>query len=66
MKLAITIVILSSSAASAQPVRHVPPADAEAGQQVELVAQAPASTPTLVAHVRLRGTQRFSDIELVR
>ncbi len=68
MKLSITIVMLlaSSELASAQAIRHVPPADAEQGENLEIVAQAPAATPTLVAHVRTRGTQAFTDIELVR
>jgi hypothetical protein len=68
MKLAISMFMLAatSTLASAEGVRHVPPADAEAGQNLELVAEAPASTPTLVAHVRARGTQPFTDIELVR
>jgi len=47
-------------------VRHVPPAEAEVGATVELVASAPASTPTLVAHVRTTGHAEFRAIELVR
>jgi hypothetical protein len=47
-------------------VRHVPPADAEAGAALELVAIAPATVPALVAHYRAAGTQTFSSLELVR
>jgi len=68
MKLPITIaILLVARAASAQSVRHVPPGEIEAGKQVELVAQAPAATPTLVALVREHGTNAaFEPIELVR
>jgi hypothetical protein len=67
MKLPITIVILlGAGTASAQAVRHVPPGDAEAGKQLELVAEAPPTTPTLVAQVRMHGTQAYKPIELVR
>jgi hypothetical protein len=47
-------------------IRHVPPADAEAGSAVELVAEAGAATPTLVAHVRAANQTQFTAIELVR
>lgn len=67
MKLAITIaMLLAARTASAQAVRHVPPGDAEAGTQLELVAEAAATTPTLVAHVRARGGTAYQSIELVR
>jgi hypothetical protein len=67
MKLPITIaILLAARTASAQAVRHVPPGDVEAGKQVELVAEAAATTPTLVAHVRSRGTNDYTTIELVR
>ena len=67
MKLPITIVILlAARGASAQAVRHVPPGDVEAGKQLELVAEAPATTPTLVAQVRMRGTSAYTPIQLVR
>ncbi len=65
-----TFVILAAIAhapiAHASAVRHVPPADAEAGRALELVAEAPATTPTLVAHVRVAGTAAWTSIELVR
>jgi hypothetical protein len=62
------IVALASATriASAQAVRHVPPADVETGKDLSLVAQASPSTPALVLHVRARGTQAFTTIELVR
>ncbi len=67
MKLVITIaIVFAAHEASAQAVRHVPPGDAEAGKQIELVAEAPATSPTLVAHVRAHGTTEYMSIELVR
>jgi hypothetical protein len=70
MKLSITIVVLlellRAHTASAEVVRHVPPGDASAGKQLELVAEAAATTPTLVAHVRMHGTNAYNPIELVR
>jgi hypothetical protein len=47
-------------------VRHVPPADAEAGAAIELIAIAPSTVPALVAHYRAKGTQTYSSLELVR
>ena len=67
MKLPITIAILfAASTASAQAVRHVPPGDVETSKPVELVAEAAATTPTLVAHVRTHGGTEYKNIELVR
>ncbi len=66
MKLPITIVILLASHAASAQVRHVPPGDVPAGEALELVAEAPAATPTLVAHVRTHGTATYRSIELVR
>lgn len=68
MKATIIIIVALSTArpASAQVVRHVPPADVEAGADLHLLAEAGPATPTLVAHVRQRGTQPFTTIELVR
>jgi len=55
-----------AASAGAAGIRHVPPADAEAGSPLELVAEAPAATPQLVAHVRTSGTAAWVAIELVR
>jgi hypothetical protein len=68
MKPVITILALVCGArlAAADPVRHVPPADAEAGKELQLVAGADPATPTLTAHFRVRGTQPFQTVELVR
>jgi hypothetical protein len=67
MKSVITLVIVGATATvHAQAIRHVPPADAESGTQIELVASAPATTPRLVAQVRTRGTLPWTPIELVR
>lgn len=66
MKSLITVVAIGvlGRAAHAQ-VRHVPPADAEAGKPLELIAAAAPTTPTLVAHVRTTGAP-WTTIELVR
>ncbi len=63
-----TVVVLRASVAHAQPVtvRHVPPANAEDGSSVELVVDAPATTPTLSVHYRREGTVPFTTAELVR
>lgn len=63
-----SLVVLGALArgAHAAPVRHVPPAEVVAGTNLELVAEAPPATPTLVVHVRPSGTGAFSTIELVR
>jgi hypothetical protein len=66
MKSCIAIaILLAAHTASAQAVRHVPPGDVEAGKQLELVAEAAPTTPTLVAHVRVHGGA-YKPIELVR
>jgi len=57
----------ATSAPAGDPrVRHVPPADAEAGAALELVAIAPPTVPALVAHYRAAGTETYSSLELVR
>lgn len=66
MKHTIIFLVLATATAHAQAVRHVPPADAEAGAQLEIIAEAAPTTPTLVAHYRVRGTQVFQTLELVR
>jgi hypothetical protein len=64
---AASLAIALGATATAAPVRHVPPAGAVAGAQLELVAEAPPATPKLVAHVRLvGGAAAFEPIELVR
>ena len=66
LKHTILFVLVATATAHAQAVRHVPPADAEAGASLELIAEAAPTTPTLVAHYRTRGTQVFETLELVR
>jgi len=68
MKLAVICLVLplAVGTAAAETMRHVPPAEAEAGTAIELVAEASATTPTLVAHVRTSGATTFAPIELVR
>ncbi len=48
------------------PTLHLPPAGGVAGQALELVVDAPAATPTLVAHYRRPGASAFTALELVR
>jgi len=55
-----------TGSASADPIRHVPPAGAEAAAAFELVAEAPAETPALTLHYRTLGTQAFTTQEFVR
>lgn len=62
---ALASVVVGRGVAAAAIV-HVPPADAPLGAAVELVVDAPAETPTLVAHVRTTGMREFRAIELVR
>lgn len=66
----ITLAALVASAlapaAEAAAIRHVPPAEVEAGQTLELVAEAPSATPTLTLHYREIGTPVFQTLELVR
>lgn len=59
-------VCVMASAASAVPIRHVPPAEVVAGTNLELVAEAPSATPTLMLHYRAPGVAAFSELELVR
>jgi hypothetical protein len=47
-------------------VHHVPPADAEAGVALELIAAAPPTVPALVAYFRPLGAPSFAPLELVR
>ncbi|HWO18944.1 MAG TPA: hypothetical protein VNO30_09210 [Kofleriaceae bacterium] len=53
-------------APAAGRVYHVPPADADAGTALELIATAPPAVPSLVAHYRATGAQAFASIELVK
>jgi len=62
----IIILLLMSSAAYAERVRHVPTAEADAGADLELVAVATNTVPKLVLHYRTTGTQQFADQELVK
>jgi hypothetical protein len=66
--LALVTVLVAAPAAHAGGLRihHVPPADAEAGVALELVATAAPTVPALVAHYRPAGAAAFSELELVR
>lgn len=46
--------------------RHVPPAEARAGEPIDLVTESPASGPAPVLHYRTTGTPAWIDVELVR
>lgn len=64
---AISTIAAGAAPAEAAAIRHVPPADVTAGEALELVAEAPSSTPTLTLHYREAGaTTPFTTIELVR
>ena len=63
----IAVVLLgAASAPAAVVVRHVPPAAATAAQPVEIVADAPATSPVLRVHYRTAGTTTFAAAELVK
>jgi hypothetical protein len=51
---------------TALAARHVPPGDATTNAPLELVVEAPPSTPALTAHYRVAGTRAFTAQELVR
>lgn len=65
---------LTTQVAAAQPsaasalagILHVPPASGTAGHELELVAEAPPTAPTLAAHVRRPGEATFERLELAR
>jgi hypothetical protein len=60
------VLVLASATAHADSIRHVPPGEAEAGATVDLIVEASATTPTLVAHVRPTGSVPYRAVELVR
>ncbi|MBA3542573.1 MAG: hypothetical protein H0T79_23360 [Deltaproteobacteria bacterium] len=60
------IALVGGGVAQAESVRHVPPAQGEAGTTLELVVEAATTTPTITAHYRTTGTAAFSTIELVK
>jgi len=69
MQRAITIAAIVAGVGTAHAetlVRHVPPATALAETSVELVAEAPATSPTLTVHYRTQGATTFVTAELVR
>jgi hypothetical protein len=66
MRLALLIVIAPAVAYADVPVVHVPPASAAADANLELSAEAPASSATLTAHYRHPGDREFAKVELVR
>jgi hypothetical protein len=59
-------IVAGTTSATADAIRHVPPADIEEGKQLELVAIAPPTTAKLVAQVRTKGATQWTPIELVR
>jgi hypothetical protein len=63
----ISVIVLGGAAQASTPiVRHVPPASALAEAPIELVADAPATSPTLTVHYRTAGTTTYVSAELVR
>jgi hypothetical protein len=64
MRSIILLVVLHAGLADA--ARHVPPGDAIAGIALELVVEAPPTTPSLVAHYRANPWVPYTPIELVR
>ena len=57
---------VAAAAPSGAPVRHVPAAEVVAGTPLELLAEASATTPTLVVHYRPAGQGAYTALELVR
>lgn len=66
MKSIVISFVMFAARAYAEPVRHVPPAEAAAGTDLELVAVAPPTVPRLVVHYRTPGDAQFQTQELVR
>jgi hypothetical protein len=62
----LTTVLLSAASTAHAAVVHVPPAGAQAGAPLELVATAAPTTATLAAYVRVTGTSAWTRVELVR
>jgi hypothetical protein len=62
----LVIVMLAATHASAEPVRHVPTAEADAGKQLEVIAAASPTVPKLVLHYRTQGGARWWAQELAR
>jgi hypothetical protein len=65
-KTSCTCIVMLAAVARAEPVRHVPTAEADAGKPLELVAIAPATVPRLVLHYRTTGAAKYADQELAR
>ena len=71
IRLSLAFVVLASTTAAHAAITHVPPAEATAGTSVELVAEAPPASPTLVVHFRPHrdstdAAVAFQNVELVR
>ena len=65
----IAVAIAMASATAHAAITHVPPAEATAGTAIELVADAPPASATLVVHYRSHrkgATDPFTNLELVR
>ena len=68
IQLVVFAIALASTTAHAA-ITHVPPAEATAGTSIELVADAPPASATLVVHYRSHrkgATDPFTNLELVR
>ena len=62
----ICIVVCIAAPAFAERVKHVPAAEADAGKDLELVADASPTVPKLVLHYRTTGADKFAAVELAR
>ena len=63
LTLALVAVALAAGPVAADGVRHVPPAEAEAGAPIELVASiADAGHKDVVLHYRARGAVAWVDV----
>ena len=58
--------VMLASPAYGETVRHLPAAEAPAGEDLEVVATALATVPQLVVHYRTVGATQFEQAELVR
>lgn len=58
--------VMLAAPAYAERVRHLPAAEADAGEDLELVATAGPTVPKLVVHYRTSGASKYEHEELVR
>lgn len=66
MKYFVMCIVMLAAPAYAERVRHIPEAEAAAGEALEVVAAASPAVPKLVLHYRTLGAQTFQTQELAR